>query len=143
MKNCKDFDLSKNMIHRSPMLMVDKILEESELNGKTFFKVTDDCIFLTFDGVLQRAAMIEIAAQSFAAIDIFHKRQKNLEPKKGFVVSVRDFKFFCDAKIDDEIVCELKKVDELGLIHIAVARLIDNKNGRLFADGEFRIYELP
>ncbi|MDR1952783.1 MAG: hypothetical protein LBQ37_04670 [Elusimicrobiota bacterium] len=142
MKNYKDFNLRKNMIHQPPMLMVDEILCENSMSGKTLFRVHKDCIFLNSRGVLQRTAMIEIAAQSFAAIDIFQKKEKGLKYSKGFIAGIRDFQFFSDAKIDDEIICNTEKIDELGQLYITKADLINKKTGEVLAKGEIRIYEM-
>jgi predicted hotdog family 3-hydroxylacyl-ACP dehydratase len=141
-KDYKNFNLVKNMVHQPPMLMVDEIVYEQSDNGETIFIVKDDCIFLDGDGKLLRSALIEIAAQSLAAVDIFQKKEQNLKHSNAFLAAVRDFVFYKDAVIGDEILCIMEKTDELEKLHIASATLINKKSRNLIAKGEVRIYEL-
>ena len=55
------------MLHKPPMLLVDKIIEENDKKATTSFAVKQDCIFLDENNILSKPALIEIAAQSFAA----------------------------------------------------------------------------
>lgn len=136
-----DFNIEENMVHKPPMLMVDKILEEEDLKAKTSFTIREDNICLDENGVLARAALIEIAAQSFAAIDRYRKIKANLKTAKGFLASVKDFKFYDDAKNGNEIICSLEKTDEIAGMHIINADLFVNNN--MIASGEIRIFEFP
>ena len=129
------------MIHKPPMLLVDAVLEENEKSGKTVFAVKNDCIFLDENGVLARPALVEIAAQSFAAIDIYQKMLNGKKPSKGFLVSIRNFEFYEDVKAGDEIICALEETNELAGIHVIEARLY--KSADITAKGELRIFELP
>jgi len=133
------FNLEESMSHKPPMLLVDEILEESASRGKTLFEVKDGNIFL--DGLIfAKSALIEIAAQSFAAVDRFQKAKKDLPFSNGFLVSIRNFEFFADAKKGDKIICDVEKVDELSQLHILKAEL--SVNGKKIAAGELRIFEL-
>ncbi|MDR3049970.1 MAG: hypothetical protein LBV16_09115 [Elusimicrobiota bacterium] len=136
-----EFILKDNMSHQPPMLLVDEILSETEETGSTAFTIRKDNIFLNSDGTFCRAAFVEIAAQSFAAVDIYQKKQKNLKSAKGFLAAVRDFSFYGGAKENDRIICEVHKFDEIGKLHFINAKLYSDK-GFLFAQGEIRIYEL-
>jgi len=138
---CSDFNLKNNMSHQSPMLLVDEILSESSDSGSTVLTVRKDNIFLDESGFLSRCAFIEIAAQSFAAIDIYQKTLKKENRVNGFLAAARDFSFYADAKENDTIVCELHKFDELEKLHFIKAKLSSDK-GSLLAQGEIRIYEL-
>ncbi|MDR0823321.1 MAG: hypothetical protein LBN20_06050 [Endomicrobium sp.] len=137
-----DFILKDNMSHQPPMLLVDEILYETQDTGSTAFTIRKDNIFLNSDGSFCREAFIEIAAQSFAAVDIYHKKRDNLKTTKGFLAAVRDFSFYADAKENDRLICEIHKFDEMEKLHFVNAK-ISSDEGILFAKGEFRIYELP
>jgi predicted hotdog family 3-hydroxylacyl-ACP dehydratase len=137
------FDLLKHMRHQPPMLLADKILSESRNKNSTVFKLKKDCIFLQENGLLSRSAFIEIAAQSFAAVNIFQKMRDGKELPKGFLAAVKDFEFFEDAKEGDEILCDTEKVDEFERLHIVKVVLKKRDEQTLFAKGEIRIYELP
>ena len=138
--NPEKFNLKDYMAHKPPMLLVDKVLEESEKKAKTLFAVNNECIFLDEKGVLARTALIEIAAQSFAAADIFQKTMKGKKLSKGFLVSVRDFKFVQDARAGDEIICDIEETNDIAQLHIVEAKL--SANGMRIATGELRIFEI-
>ncbi|MCL2144254.1 MAG: hypothetical protein FWH43_01975 [Endomicrobia bacterium] len=136
----KDFNLKDFMLHKPPMLLVDKVLEKSEKQAKTSFLAGKECIFLNENGVLARPALIEIAAQSFAAADIFQKTADGKKLSKGFLASVRDFQFYSDAKSGDEIICSIKETNEIAQLHVVEVELFIN-DARI-ARGELRIFEL-
>lgn len=139
--NLKEFNVQDYMLHKPPMLLVDKVLEENGKRAKTSFAVKHDSIFLDENGIFARPALIEIAAQSFAAADIFQRTVRGTNLKKGFLVSVRDFKFIADAKSGDEIICSIEETNEIAQLHIVEVELHAN-NARI-AFGEIRIFELP
>ena len=141
--DCKNFSLIENMRHQPPMLFTDEILSEAPNKGITLFRIKKDCIFLQENGLLSHSAFIEIAAQSFAAVNTFQKIRDGKEPSKGFLTAVKDFEFLVDAKEGDEILCDMEKVDEFERLHIAKAVLKKKDGSAIFAKGEIRIYELP
>ncbi|MCL1971882.1 MAG: hypothetical protein FWG57_02690 [Endomicrobia bacterium] len=135
--NFKDY-----MAHEPPMLFVDKVLEKSEKKAKTSFTVNKECIFLDESGVLARSALIEIAGQSFAAADILKKTMKGgKKDLKGFLVSVRDFKFIHDARAGDEIICDTEETNNIAQLRIVEAKL--SVNGICIACGELRVFDKP
>jgi predicted hotdog family 3-hydroxylacyl-ACP dehydratase len=135
-----DFDINKHMLHKPPMLFVDGIIEESGSKAKTLFTVKEDCIFLDETGRLARTVFIEIAAQSFAAVDSYQKHRDKGKRAKGFLVGIRDFFIYADALKNDELICVLEKTDEVGRLNICKAQVL--KNGVKLAEGELRIFEI-
>ena len=138
--NLENFNLKDYMMHKPPMLLVDKVLEESAKKAKTSFFVKSDCIFLDGNNILSRAALIEVAAQSFAAADIYQRTVSSRKLVKGFLVSVRDFKFTGNAAAGDEIICDIEETNEIAQLHIVEAKL--SVNGTAIASGEVRIFEM-
>ncbi|MCL2389896.1 MAG: hypothetical protein FWD54_03235 [Endomicrobia bacterium] len=134
-----EFNVKENMFHKPPMLLVDEVLEESADKGKTSFEIRDGNIFIGTNGIFSRAALIEIAAQSFAAVDKFQKMRKNLDSSKGFLASVKSFEFFADTKSGDKVICVIEKTDEIAHLHIIKTELF--VNDKKIAAGEFRIFE--
>ena len=141
--DCRNFNLAENMRHQPPMLLADELLSQASNKATMLFRLKKDCIFLQENGLLSRSAFIEIAAQTFAAVDAFQKIKDGKNASKGFLASVKDFEFFADAKEGDEILCDIEKADEFEHMHIAKAVLKKPDGLALFAKGEIRIYELP
>jgi predicted hotdog family 3-hydroxylacyl-ACP dehydratase len=130
------------MIHQPPMLLIDEILDETSSTGITSFEVKKDCIFVDENGEFLSCALIEIAAQSFAAVDIYQRKERGQALKKGFLAMVRDFVFLAAAKMGDKIICEIEQVDVFDKLHFVKAKLTNAKDSRIFAQGEIRIYEI-
>ncbi|MDR0486060.1 MAG: hypothetical protein LBH29_04965 [Elusimicrobiota bacterium] len=141
MLTLESFNLSENMFHKAPMLLVDKILEENTESGRASFKILNDSIFIDKDGYFSRAALIDFAAQSLAAVDIFQKQRDALKIKKGFLASVKNFSFYKDAKAGDTLLSFINRTDNLAGIHIVCAEIFKNSWENLIAKGEIRIYE--
>jgi predicted hotdog family 3-hydroxylacyl-ACP dehydratase len=136
------FNVKENMLHKKPMLFVDAILEENGKTAATSFKVKEDCIFLNENKILARGVFIEITAQSFAAVDAYQKQRDKGKKSKGFLVGIRDFKFYADAMAGDELVCLLEKTDEINQLNVCRSKILKNGQTTL-AEGELRIFEIP
>ncbi|MDR1195073.1 MAG: hypothetical protein LBL00_01180 [Endomicrobium sp.] len=136
----KDFDVTKVMFHRQPMLLVDRILEENGNSGKASFLIKKDCIFLDENGFVLRPALIEMAAQALAAVDGYQKRREKKSSLQGFLVSVKNFEFYSDAKENDLVICAIEKIDEFANMHMVKVKTFVNDT--LIAEGELRIFEI-
>lgn len=136
----KNIDIKKLMLHRPPMLLVDKVLEV--VNGefaRTLFEIKSDNIFLDKNNVLKRSAQIEIMAQALAAANAYDSKINNKPTQKGFLVMLKNITFFADAKCGDVLECHINIVDFIAQTHIAKGKLF-NQNGTLLCEGEIRIY---
>jgi predicted hotdog family 3-hydroxylacyl-ACP dehydratase len=129
------------MLHKPPMLLVDCIIEENGDKAKTSFSVKEDCIFLDENMRLARSVFVELAAQSFAAVDAYQKTKAKGEKSKGFLVGVRDFHIYGDAHVGDELICSLEKADKVERLNICKSEIF--KGELKIAQGELRIFEIP
>ena len=77
--------------HRPPFLFVTNLLEFSGEAGVVESILAPDNLFLNEDNSLRELAMVEILAQSAAAVKGFSSLQKGEEIKKGFLVEIREF----------------------------------------------------
>ena len=79
--------------HRPPFLLVDKLLYFSGQTGVVESVISPDNFFLAQDGRFQDIAMVEILAQSAAAVKGYSDLQQGKEISKGFLVDIREFIF--------------------------------------------------
>ncbi len=79
--------------HRPPFLFVDTLLEFSGDVGVVESVITPENLFLEPDGSLREIAMVEIMAQSAAAVKGYSNLIKGESVKKGFLVDSREFLF--------------------------------------------------
>jgi len=73
--------------------MVDEILSTDNSQTITSFLITEDNLFCE-DGIFYEAGMIENIAQTVAAGAGYHLKEKNDEPKIGFIGAVKKLEVF-------------------------------------------------
>lgn len=79
--------------HRRPFLLVDRLIEFSGVSGVVESYISMDNLFVTEDGHLKEIAMVEILAQSAAAVKGYSDLQQGKEISMGFLVDIRGFNF--------------------------------------------------
>jgi predicted hotdog family 3-hydroxylacyl-ACP dehydratase len=132
------FDLKAVMAHKPPMLLVDDILEAGEDTAVTAFKIKGDNIFLKESGLLARTALIEIMAQSLAAMNAYKAYKNGKAEEKGFLVMLKDIAFYGDAFAGEDLICRVEVSDVISQTYIA--RCAIYKEETALARGELRIF---
>ena len=135
----EQIDIKQLMLHRPPMLLVDKVLEIDGDFARTSFEIKPDNIFLNKNNVLERSAQIEMMAQALAASNAYNSKINNKPTQKGFLVMLKNINFYNDAKCGDILECNINIVDFIAQTHIAQGKLF-NQEGTLLCEGEIRIY---
>ncbi len=79
--------------HRPPFLLIDTLLEYAGQTGIVESVIAPDNIFLTEEGYLKELALVELLAQSAAAVKGYSDLMDGKEVKKGFLVDIREFNF--------------------------------------------------
>jgi 3-hydroxyacyl-[acyl-carrier-protein] dehydratase len=79
--------------HRPPLLLVDRLLEFSGQTGVVESVISSDNLFLSDEGILKEIALVELLAQSAAAVKGYSDLVEGKEIKKGFLVDIREFNF--------------------------------------------------
>jgi predicted hotdog family 3-hydroxylacyl-ACP dehydratase len=79
--------------HRPPFLLIDRLLEFTGQAGVVESVITPDNLFLSNEGTLKEIALVELLAQSAAAVKGYSDLMEGKEIKKGFLVDIREFIF--------------------------------------------------
>ena len=79
--------------HRPPFLLVDRLLDFTGQTGVVESVLTPDNLFIDEDGHFQEIAMIEILAQSAAAVKGYSDLKEGKGIRKGFLEDIREFLF--------------------------------------------------
>ncbi len=95
-------DILEYIPQRPPFVMVDKILSITDNQTLTSFGIRKDNLFCE-GGVFYEAGMIENIAQSVAAGAGYHMKQKNTDPKTGYIGSVKTLKVITRPKVGSTI----------------------------------------
>ncbi len=130
-------DFRKLIPHRPPMLLVDEVLQWGPEHIEARRTVREGDPFVE-NGELSDAALIECLAQSIAAGDAQHAREKGGRVIKGFLTGLTNLKFFSRAKVGETIELEAdcqRRMEGMGLFK-AVARV----GTRVLAEGTFKLY---
>jgi predicted hotdog family 3-hydroxylacyl-ACP dehydratase len=79
--------------HRPPFLLIDRLLEFTGQTGVVESVISPDNLFLSDEGFLKEVALVELLAQSAAAVKGYSDTIEGKEIKKGFLVDIRKFTF--------------------------------------------------
>ncbi|CAG0966307.1 3-hydroxyacyl-[acyl-carrier-protein] dehydratase [Gammaproteobacteria bacterium] len=130
-------DFRQLIPHRPPMLLVDDVLQwgPERIEARRTVRAGDP--FVEY-GELSDPALIECLAQTIAAGDAQHAREKGGRVVKGFLTGLTNLKFHARAKVGETIELEadcLRRMEGMGLFK-AVARV----GQRVLAEGTFKLY---
>lgn len=89
--------------HRPPMLLIDDIVEWSELRAVCRTQIRPDCVF-AIDGAVHPSAMIEFVAQVCAIYVGVRSARSGDPPQIGFIMACREIDFAVDRfAVGDEL----------------------------------------
>jgi len=91
MNNDISLPMSAEMLvpHRSPLRLVDRLLEFSGGTGVIEAVIQPDNLFLNDDGIIPSLAAVELIAQAAAAIKGYDDFSNGRPIKKGFLADIR------------------------------------------------------
>lgn len=79
--------------HRPPMLLIDELVEVTDIKAVVRTTIKPDCVFAR-DGIVHPAAMIEFMAQCCAIL--IGARPSGKGPRLGFIISCREVNLMVD-----------------------------------------------
>lgn len=130
-------EFRKLIPHRPPMVLVDDVPIWGPEHIEALRTVREGQPFVE-NGEPSDAALIECIAQTIAAGDAQHAREKGGRVVKGFLTGLTNLKFYSRAKVGETITlmadCQ-KRMDGMGLFK-AVAKVGE----RVLAEGTFKLY---
>jgi predicted hotdog family 3-hydroxylacyl-ACP dehydratase len=124
--------------HRPPLLMIDRLLACEGLEGTVESILKPGNPFLNGEGLLYRPAMVELVAQSFAAIKGFADRREGKPAGKGFLVGVKRFAFFHQAKLGQRLLIRIIPTGETEEFGLAQGRI--HCGDTLLAEGTVMVF---
>ncbi len=120
---------------KSPMQMIDRLLEVGERSALVEAKISSDSLFVSEEGQLDEAAYFELMAQAAAALQGFKDQDKS----EGFLLGAKDFTIFKPAHLGEVLtisVFKYARFGEFGLIRGTI-----KSNNQLLASGEIKIWQ--
>lgn len=130
-------DVLRFIPQRPPMVMVDGLLANEELESKSTFKLTEKNIFIC-DGFFTEAGLIENIAQTAALKAGFEAHQKGEKVKTGFIGAVKKFKLHQLPKVGQSLITTIKPTHNFGNISLVKGEVWSNS--LLMAEAELTIF---
>jgi len=106
-------DAEKIVPHRLPMRLVDRLLEADGKNGVVEACVAADSPLVSRNGELEEVALIELMAQSYAAIKGYSDLTCGRPIKQGFLVGVKKLVRLQSARAGNLLRINIRTVAEL------------------------------
>ncbi len=132
-------DAALFMPHKPPMLLIDRLIETTELESVSEMTVRADMVFVGEDGVLDGIAYAEIIAQGLAAMEGFLQLANLGQDHEGYLLGIRNIELAGSARVGDTLRVSVLKVGKYGDFGIARGEI---RNGdTLIASGEVKVWQ--
>ncbi len=127
--------------HRQAMCLIDCLLERDrvQLSGRVEARLAAGSMFLVEEHGLLGEYLIELAAQSMAAINGYDGLCDGANAKVGFLAGVDSWQCLALPEVETLITIDLQQTFEFGAIKIIQATL--SQQGDVLALGELKVWE--
>lgn len=126
--------------HKGRMCCIDRLVEENDEYAVAEVTLGDGHALVT-NGVLDRAGMIELAAQTAGARHGFAARRAGRDSGPGFLAGAQDFVFLSDARAGDTLTITVRLVGEFMGMSVVSASIACN--GAEIASGKLKVFTPP
>jgi len=124
--------------HRLPMRLVEQLIEIDGKNGTVTTRVRSDNPFLDDRGRLEGVALVELIAQSYAALKGYLDRRDHKPVRQGFLVGIKKLEWFAAAAVGDELQITIRTLGELDDFAVAAGEV--RCGGTVLARGEVKVW---
>lgn len=122
---------------KPPFVMVDSLLDYTELTGRTGFRIPEDNI-LVKNGLFSEPGLIEHMAQSMSLHRGYQGFIAGLEkPKTGFIGAIKSVEIFELPKAGSKLETYVEILHEIMNVTLVTARTED-ENGKILATSEMK-----
>ena len=123
--------------HRPPLRLITRLLEFKNQSGVVESVVSADNILLN-DDTLDPLAMIEMMAQSYAAVKGYNDLLLGEQVKKGFLVDLKKFIVRNLCREEDRLIIRVETVASIGGFAVANGEVI--REGKIVASGTVKFW---
>lgn len=124
--------------HRPPMCLVDELLSCDDSSCRTTVLVTAQGIMFDAAGLLEPVALIEMIAQSFAAMRGFVDQRNGLPVREGFLVGIRRTELHGAVRIGERLEITVETSAVVGAF--AVAEGVVRRGAEVVASGSLKLW---
>lgn len=127
--------------HRRPVRLIEQLVAVHAQGGATQANIREASPFVTPEGTLERAAYLELMAQTYAAAKGWRERQHGQSPRVGYLVGATGVECTGTARIGDQITTTIQETGTFGAFKLVQGH-VDVRDQRL-AYGQFRLWLEP
>jgi 3-hydroxyacyl-[acyl-carrier-protein] dehydratase len=124
--------------HRLPMCLVDRLVEFDDNSGVVEACIGPDSLLVNKDGTLDRVVLIELIAQSYAAVKGYSDLLGGKEIKKGFLVAAKQIELNGRAAPGDLLRIRVSTTGVVGDFNIADG--VITKDDMVLASGNITVW---
>ena len=110
--NPQDYNIIDLIPHRTPMIMIDKLIRTDEKYTLSSLLIKEDNIFCE-DGFFSESGLIENIAQTAAARAGYLSRQAEGEVRLGYIGNIKNLKIHFLPKVNAEIFTEVVQENQI------------------------------
>lgn len=124
--------------HRLPLRLVDRLLQVGEASCVAEAGPRPDHPFADAQGRLPGEVLLEMMAQSFAALRGYRALATEGPVGKGYLVAVRGFRTLDSARSADRLEIHVSETGSVDAFHMADVKIL--RQGRPIAEGSIRVW---
>ena len=124
--------------HRLPMRLVERLLEIDGKNGIVAAQVSAECPLVDSNGKLENIALVELIAQSYAALKGYIDRLEDKPVRQGFLVGIKKMNWFETVLADEQLLIKISTLVELNDFAVAEGEIW--RGDMLVASGEIKVW---
>lgn len=124
--------------HRLPMRLVEQLIEIDGKNGVVGAQVTAECPLVDVNGKLEDIALIELIAQSYAALKGYLDRLEERPVRQGFLVGIKKLNWLETVFAGEKLLIKIRTLAELDDFAVAEGEIWQEE--KLVARGEIKVW---
>lgn len=123
--------------HRPPMMLIDRLISYNpDRSGSAEVELRADCVLM--NGTLNRVALVEMMAQTYAAIKGYEDLSQNKPVMEGFLVGIRKSRFPAPAQVGDRLTIEVANIGTIDGFHMINAHV--RRDATVLAEGTLKLF---
>lgn len=123
------------------MRLIEQLLAVDDQGGRADALIRKDGIFTDLAGRQDPTAHLELLAQTFAAVEGLHQRQRGIPPRVGYLVGADDLIFHDTAHAGDRLTVAIRTTERLGPFVLLDGQVY--LQDRCLAEGRLKLWVDP
>ena len=124
--------------HRLPMRLVDQLVEIGGKDGTVLTQIEAECPLVDSSRRLEDIALVELIAQSYAALKGYLDRRDAKPLRQGFLVGIKRLNWFEAVFVGEPLLIKIHTLAELDDFAVAEGKVW--RGDTLVASGEIKVW---